>query len=305
MKLAIVGLGNQGRKRLNVARSDVVATVDPVAPAAQYRRLDDVPLAAFEAACVCVPDDAKVDCLRYLLTNGKHVLVEKPLLADDSAFMELDDLARRAGVACYTAYNHRFEPHLARVKQVLDANTLGSLYLARMGYGNGTARNVRESPWRDQGLGVLSDLGSHLLDLSDWYFGLSGRRFSAWSLDRFENRAYDHALFGSSDVRPILTLETSLVCWRNTFNLDLFGERGSIHVRGLLKWGPSECTLNHRVFPSGRPETETTALEGPDPTWQREYDFFRALCDRGETSLGRDRQIQVILREVAGERMQP
>ena len=33
-----------------------------------------------------------------------------------------------------------------------------------MFYGNGTARLVRDSAWRDQGAGVLPDLGSHLLD---------------------------------------------------------------------------------------------------------------------------------------------
>ena len=40
-----------------------------------------------------------------------------------------------------------------------------------MFYGNGTARLVRDSDWRDQGSGVLHDLGSHLLDTVAYWFG--------------------------------------------------------------------------------------------------------------------------------------
>ena len=39
-------------------------------------------------------------------------------------------------------------------------------------YGNGTAINVKNSTWRDVGQGVISDLGSHLIDLSDFLFGM-------------------------------------------------------------------------------------------------------------------------------------
>ena len=45
-----------------------------------------------------------------------------------------------------------------------------------MFYGNGTARLVRESAWRDAGAGVLPDLGSHLLDTARFWFGDLVRR---------------------------------------------------------------------------------------------------------------------------------
>ena len=153
MRVVIVGLGIQGRKRRAIAGPDAVASVDPVNREADHRNLSDVPLADYDAALVCTPDAAKLDLLAYLLENGKHVLVEKPLLAPNTAVLErLAALARSRGAICYTAYNHRFEPHLARVREVLDEGTLGTVYLARFFYGNGTARDVRNSAWRDQGL---------------------------------------------------------------------------------------------------------------------------------------------------------
>ena len=81
MRTVIVGLGIQGKKRMAVAGPEVVATVDPIAPQARYRVIDEVPLETFDRALVCTPDETKPALLTYLLSHGKHVLVEKPLLA--------------------------------------------------------------------------------------------------------------------------------------------------------------------------------------------------------------------------------
>ena len=75
------------------------------------------------------------------------------------------------GAVCYTAYNHRFEPHFVRMRDLIASGELGTIYRCRMFYGNGTARLVRDSAWRDQGAGVLPDLGSHLLDTCRFWFG--------------------------------------------------------------------------------------------------------------------------------------
>lgn len=301
MRLAIVGLGVQGRKRMAVAGKDVVATIDPAASAgARYAAIGEVPLDGFDAACVCTPDASKLDSLRYLLARGKHVLVEKPLLADPPAFEELAALARSTGAACYTAYNHRFEPHLVRLRETVQRGGLGEIYLARFFYGNGTARDVRSSAWRDQGLGVLSDLGSHLLDLALFLFGDLPGPCEVWSANRFENRSFDHVAFGVNG-RPVVELEATLVSWRNTFSADVFGERGSAHVAGLCKWGPSTFTLRRRVLPSGRPSETVETIEQPDPTWAAEYRHFEALCRTGGGNIDTDRRIGAELRHLGAQ----
>ncbi|HIA14240.1 MAG TPA: gfo/Idh/MocA family oxidoreductase, partial [Nitrospirales bacterium] len=110
MNVVVVGLGIQGNKRFAIAGQEVVATVDPVNPNARYKAVEDVPLSSFDAALVCTPDRVKLDLLGYLLGNGKHVLVEKPLLVEDEAQLgHLQNISRRTGAVCYTAYNHRFE----------------------------------------------------------------------------------------------------------------------------------------------------------------------------------------------------
>ena len=143
MKTVVIGLGIQGRKRVAIVGADLAATVDPIVSTAQYQSIEQIPLDSFDAAMVCVPDQEKLEILTYLLSRSKHVLVEKPLLAgDEDQFSRLIGAARSGGATCYTAYNHRFEPHIVRLKELLEEGVLGRVYQAGFFYGNGTAERL-------------------------------------------------------------------------------------------------------------------------------------------------------------------
>ncbi len=298
MKVIVVGLGVQGRKRRAAAGRDFVASVDPVNADADFKSVKDVPLERYDAALACIPDEPKVEVLEYLLGHGKHVLVEKPLWAKrDEEIAALEALARRKGAVCYTAYNHRFEPHYVRMRETIASGVLGELYHCRMFYGNGTARLVRESDWRDQGAGVLPDLGSHLLDTVNFWFGGMAADFEVHFARCFENRAPDHAVIASRKTKPQIEFEMTLLSWRNHFTCDLFAEKGSAHIRSLCKWGPTTFTLRKRILPSGRPPEESVTLAQEDPTWALEYAHFKSLCERrAQTDLARDLWLQRTLR---------
>ena len=301
MRVVIVGFGTQGRKRLVAAGDDVVATVDLAGNGSDYNFVSDVPLSNFEAALVCTPDQEKFKIIEYLLSNGKHVLVEKPLLhPENTELVRLQELAAANRIACYTAYNHRFEPNILRMKQVVDQNEIGQIYHGRFLYGNGTAANVRNSPWKDQDTGVLGDLGSHLLDLVLFLFDKKYWKFELWTANRFENQAWDHVVVGG-EGRPLLELEATFLSWRNTFRIDLVGELGSAHVDCLCKWGPSTFCLRRRVFPSGKPSEESDRVEERDKTWEVEYAHFKDLCESGESNLANDIWINSILNTLTVE----
>src|SRR5713101_8774682 len=226
MRVVVAGLGVQGHKRRRVAGTDFVAAVDPVNGGAEYRAIEDIPLSNYDAVLACIPDEPKIAVLDYLLGNGKHVLVEKPLwAAEEDSIARLEATARKKGAICYVAYNHRFEPHFVRMRETIVDGTLGALYHCRMFYGNGTARLVRESEWRDKGAGGLPDLGSHLLDTVQFWFGDIGEDVRIVSSRRFENRAPDHVVLSSNTAKPQLELEMTLLSWRNHFTCDLFGEQ--------------------------------------------------------------------------------
>lgn len=298
MRVIVVGAGNQGGKRAKVAGLHLVAMVDPVNAAAKFKTVEQVPLADYDAALVCTPDAAKPKILTHLLGNKKHVLVEKPLLGEAGcSLQQLKELAERNNTVCYTAYNHRFEPHIRRLKQTLDAGWLGKIYQVKFFYGNGTARDVRNSSWRDEGLGVLPDLGSHLLDWTLMLFGQPTVPPRVWAAHRFENRAFDHYHF-TFQGEPVLDYEMTMLSWRNTFRFDLFAENGSAHIGCLCKWGTSTYTERRRVLPSGHPqETVETKPQG-DPTWEAEYQHFLQLCQNPQNNIANDIWIDAMLAEL-------
>ena len=301
MRAVVVGLGVQGQKRKAVAGNDVVATVDPFHPEAQFMRIEDVPLNSYDIALLCIPDEPKISIIKYLLDNKKHLLVEKPLFAANSPdLLKLKQLAEKNQTVCYTAYNHRFEPHFVRMQQLIQSGKLGRIYGLRMFYGNGTARLVRDSAWRDQGAGVLPDLGSHLLDTALFWLGKPINGFKIHSANCFENRSYDNICFGANSD-PVLQFEVSLLSWRNHFYADVFAEKGSAHINSLCKWGPSTFSVRDRKFPSGRPDEESITLVQPDPTWAIEYAYFIKLCETGLGNIGNDIWINNTLQSLSDD----
>lgn len=301
MKAVVVGLGVQGKKRQLHAGADFVSSVDTVNKDANYKIIQDVPLDAYNAALVCLPDEPKYQVLRYLLENGKHVLVEKPLWTEsDKQLLELQSIAYQSNLVCYTAYNHRFEPHFIRMKELIDFGELGEIYSCRLFYGNGTARLVRDSAWRDQGVGVLADLGSHLLDTINFWFTKQPVDFEIVAMNHFENKAPDHVVLINKTTKPQLTFEMSLLSWRNHFVCDVIAEKGSAHIESLCKWGPSQFTYRKRMLPSGRPPEQSSTLVQEDPTWALEYQHFKNLIlHNTKNNLATDLWIQQELNRLA------
>ncbi|MEI9889057.1 MAG: Gfo/Idh/MocA family oxidoreductase [Rhizomicrobium sp.] len=297
MRVVVIGYGVQGRKRLRIAGAEGVGVVDPVSPEANWKDISEVAPGSYDAALVCTPDEPKMAILRHLFRLGKHALIEKPLHAESEAELdEIEGLARNGGAVCYTAYNHRFEPHYVRMRDLIRSGALGRIYRCRMFYGNGTARLVRDSAWRDKGAGVLPDLGSHLLDTARFWFGEIGEDFRLVSASRFENRSPDHVVIDAQSSVPKLEFEMTLLNWRNHFTCDVLAEKGTAHIESLCKWGPTTFTHRRRVLPSGRPPEEAVTLVQDDPTWALEYAHFKQLVAGGvPADLSNDRWLLRVL----------
>ena len=298
MRVIVVGLGVQGNKRREHAGEDYVASVDPNNSEADFNDIRDVDLETYDAVLACVPDKSKIEILLYCVDHKKHVLVEKPLWAEkEKQIVELETRALSNQVVCYTAYNHRFEPHFINMQELIASGSLGKIYSCRMFYGNGTARLVRDSIWRDQGSGVLPDLGSHLLDTCQHWFGDDIGTFQLTSAHCFENESPDHVVINSINGQPRIELEMTLCMWRNHFTCDILAENGTAHIESLCKWGPSTFTHRKRILPSGRPQETQVTLTQSDPTWASEYSHFKNLVKSGASSdLSTDKWLQTKLR---------
>ena len=304
MRVIVVGLGIQGHKRKHVRGHRFRRR------GRSGQRRSRIPLdrrmcrsrATTRRSC-CIPDEPKIELLSTCSSNGKHVLVEKPLWA---ARRRRDRRAGGAGPA-------RTAPSATRPTTIASSRTraharadrqggLGRIYHCRMFYGNGTARLVRDSAWRDQGAGVLPDLGSHLLDTAHSGSASSARSsVSCLRQPLRESRARprrDRLGRGT----PALELEMTLLTWRNHFTCDVFAENGSAHVDSLCKWGPTTLHASQARAAEGRPPEETVTLVQDDPTWALEYAHFKAPVRRRRADRpGNDLWLNRMLRRLGDE----
>ncbi len=298
MKYLVVGFGNIGQRRARLLGDRCAATVDPAAPGATARAVDDVKPGGYDAVVLATPNEAKLDYLGRFLAAGKPVLVEKPLLFASRA--EALALARRArgGAIWYTSYNHRFEPLIVRLRQLLAENAIGKLDRVRMLYGNGTVRDWIGS-WRESGGGVLEDLGCHLLDLCGFLLGHEHERYALWDLRPVESATFDYGLFASADRRVVL--EVGNVFWKNCFRIEAWGSAGSLHLDGLGKWGGATLVRRTRVLPSGAPGEIREEQPAGDATWEADLAEFERRAAAGEGSLENDWRIAEAIRSLLEE----
>ena len=299
-RVVVLGMGVQGKKRAKFAFNDLVAKVDVDKSNldADYNKLSDINHKDYDAVLLCTPDDVKFEILKEILNSRKHVLVEKPLFVKNKKeLLELQNLANSNNVVLYTAYNHRFEPHFINMKNLLINKDLGKIFRLRMFYGNGTSGLVKQSEWRDQGSGVVLDIGSHLLDTLIFWFGEKKIKITDINKFKFENLSPDHAILTGKIDNIYIELEVSLLSWKNDFICDIIGSKGSAHISSLCKWGPSKFITRKRVLPAGKPDENIITLTQSDPTWEQEYIYFKQLVKNKEnTDLSSDIEIFNILK---------
>ena len=280
----IVGLGNQGLKRKNFFKKSELISYDTKNKLADYNSLNNLPIQEISTAYLCSPDNIKNSLIKFFLNNHKNILVEKPCLLSKKDFNFIKKKIIKKKLIFYTAYNHRFEPHIIKLKNIIDKHELGKIYFVRIFYGNGTALLVRNSKWKDKLKGVVSDLGSHIIDIILFLFEKNKFIFDLLEQNNFENKTSDHAIFYSKNNKIKIFCETTLLMWKNTFTIDVVGKNGSVHLNGLCKWGPSILTLRKRKYPSGTPEEKIFALKTKDPTWRKEHFFFQNLIKKKDVN---------------------
>ena len=300
MKILIVGLGVQGQKRKKLLdKKFIFGTVDIKNKSADYKKIEEAPKDKYDSVFLCTPDSVKLQILNYCIKNKKNALIEKPLVAStEIKIKKLETRANKANLVFYSAYNHRFEPHFINIKNIINSNILGKIYYCHLFYGNGTAKLVKNNKWRDKGLGIIQDLGPHLMDTIKFWFNKK-LNFKTVFKNKFENRSPDHAILLSKQKNFFVKLEMSMCMWKNTLRCDIIGSRGSIHLDSLCKWGPSTLRILKRKLPSGYPKEKKIVIKRKDPTWKLEHKyFFKLLKLKKKNNLSKDMWINKNLKSI-------
>jgi predicted dehydrogenase len=130
-----------------------------------------------DAVYVATPPGSHADYARRIAAAGKPAYIEKPMARNAA---ECDDMVAafaRARLPLFVAYYRRAQPRFLQVKALLDQGALGVVTGVRYHYADPRHRTLPDGPlpWRFEaehaGAGVFLDMGSHTLDLLDFFFG--------------------------------------------------------------------------------------------------------------------------------------
>lgn len=124
---------------------------------------------------ICTPNQFHAPIAFTALAHGKHVFCEKPLAAEPAEAVEMARRAAEAGVVTQVGFNYRHAPAVSFVKQLLDKGELGRPLQFRASYLGDGSFWADPNRWRARrstgGTGTIADVGSHIIDASEYLMG--------------------------------------------------------------------------------------------------------------------------------------
>ncbi len=300
IKVGVIGCGLIGKRRATEAAGHPnsqlvkVADINPsaaeeVAQAHGCRAVTDwkevITSPDVDAVAVATHNGMLAEIAIAALEAGKHVLVEKPMGRNLAEALKMAEAAKTAQKLLKIGFNHRYHPAIARAYQLYQEGIIGDLINLRTRYGHG-GRPGYEKEWRGNpelaGGGELTDQGVHVADLIHWFAGLPTEAFAylqtaVWPIYPLEDNGFGLFKFANG---AIASLHTSWTQWKNLFSFEVYGTKGSLTVEGLGKsYGVERLMIAVRKPEGGVPELSETVFDGPDLSWQREWqDFISAVA---------------------------
>jgi predicted dehydrogenase len=132
-----------------------------------YDSLGDLLAAGVDAVVVTTPPSTRRDLVLEAVAAGAAVVADKPFAPEPATAREIRDAAARAGVVIAPFHNRRWDTDLVTLRGVVESGRVGAplRFWSRfdMVERHGIATGV--------GGGVLSDIGSHLVDQAVSLFG--------------------------------------------------------------------------------------------------------------------------------------
>lgn len=170
----IPGLQRSDKNQLDAVASRSLATAE------EFAEKNGIPR-AFEGYDAML-NDTTIDCVYIPLPNhlhaqwtrrailaGKHVLCEKPFVADPAEATELFALADAHGVHLAEAFMYRHHPKTRALKKVVESGELGDIHTIRSWFtyaAEDTSADIRFQPGMDGG--ALRDVGSYPVSMFNY-----------------------------------------------------------------------------------------------------------------------------------------
>lgn len=198
VRLGLIGLGYAGKIHLRnclvLKSAQLVAVSDTSKKALRYAKEIGVKKTytdygamlkdeKIDAMIIALPTFLHGTCVQKVAEAGKDVLLEKPLARNEEEAKEIIKSVNKNGVKLMVGYPNRFHDSFIELKEKIAEGVVGdvqNVYAVIIGSGpffhrlrNGSPKPVPEWWFKKEltGGGALIDLGCHLINLLQWYFG--------------------------------------------------------------------------------------------------------------------------------------
>lgn len=306
MKIGIIGCGLIGRKRAqSICRpNELIMVCDTNLESAaglsrdfgnieytdDYQKL--IEKKDIELVIVAVPNFLAARIVLSAVSNGKHVIVEKPGAIASSELLPIMEAIKDTDIKVKVGFNHRYHPTMLKAKELLTREEVGEVMFIRARYGHG-GRVGYDKEWRADprisGGGETIDQGVHLIDLSRWYMG-EFSEINGFADTYFWNMPVDDNGFISlrkEDGRAAW-LQVSCTEWKNMFSFEIYCKNAKLEISGLGGSYGVERLSYYQMLPQMGPP-DTTIFEYPrgDNSWKMELDdMISAIQNKTPITMG-------------------
>ncbi|MEM9786322.1 MAG: Gfo/Idh/MocA family oxidoreductase [Pseudomonadota bacterium] len=253
----------------------------------------------FDAVSVVTPDAVHHRATMPFLAAGKHVLCEKPLATNTKDATEMAEAAQKAGVVNMVNLTYRNVPALMQAASIVADGQIGEVRHFEASYLQSWLNQASWGDWRTEdqwlwrlstahgSMGVLGDVGVHILDYATFAAGADAARVSC-RLKTFDKadggKIGEYTLDANDSMAMHLALQNGAVGvihasrfaggHINDLRLRLFGTLGGLDVR-FEGWRSTlrACLGDNLV--SG------TWVDIPTPDVDTNYTRFIAAIRRG------------------------
>ena len=256
-RLGIVGMGYAGAQLLQASGSihDLAVTAatdvsrerlqdlpEGVRAAADWRAMVEDP--ALDAVAICLPHAQHAEVTLAALHSHKHILLEKPLVADLSGSERIAAAAAESDCVVMVEMTHRFYPPMRAARALVEEGRLGAVYAVEDRIVH-CMHQHRLPEWmlqrQSSGGGVAMTNGVHMLDRIAWISGqplrfLSGQAGWTHELGDVEDTAA--MLLALDDGTPAALLATWYRGAGDVLDdeLTVYGAAGTLRVWSWRGW---------------------------------------------------------------------
>ena len=230
--LRLAGIASSQKPAVAAAWPDVPVFADPAALIADP---------SIELVVIATPNASHAPLARAALAAGRHVVIDKPFVADPEDGPALIAAAGAAGRVLSVFHNRRWDSDFRTVRSLVESGTLGAVMRCEMHWDR--FRPAIKPGWReDPGMasGLLADLGPHLVDQALVLFGQPERVEADVIAQRPEARVDDaFTVTLHYGVRRV-TLAASTLTLAPRPRFALHGTAGHFAIHGI---DPQEAVL--------------------------------------------------------------